>query len=97
MSVIDSFLNSVECYVFSIKQIIENFADLCYMCQTTIKNLFFTGLTPLHVVAIVGNENIFKTVMENTGDIQLKNGRDSRTPYHFAAEMGHFGYYSAHP
>jgi len=49
------------------------------------------GLTPLHVVAIVGDVNIFKTVMEKTGDIQLKNGRDSRTPYHFAAEIGHFG------
>ena len=57
---------------------------------------FVTGLTPLHVVAIVGNVNIFKIIMENTEDIQPKNASDSRTPYHFAAEMGQFGYNSAH-
>jgi hypothetical protein len=48
-------------------------------------------------VAIVGNVNIFKGIMEKTEDIQLKNARDSRTPYHIAAAMGQFGYNSAYP
>ena len=47
-------------------------------------------------MAIVGNVNVFKIIMEDAEDMQPKNASDSRTPYHFAAEMGQLGYTSAH-
>ena len=59
-------------------------------------DFLITGLTPLHIAAMVGNVNLYQFIMKNTEDVYPKNAKDSRTPYHFAAEMGQFGYSSAH-
>ena len=47
-----------------------------------------TGLTPLHIAALIGNVKLIKKLLKKGADIQIKN-KESKIPLFLAIEKGH--------
>ena len=62
----------------------------CVTQQLTTSDLFDcqTGLTPLHVAAFIGNENVVSYLLDKGANISSVTQR-GETPLHYAARAGH--------